>query len=337
MSSTVKQRYALPPYTRGWFVVGWSDDLRRGQVKKLRQFGQVYSMFRGADGTVGILDDVCPHLGAHFSDGGTVQGNCVRCPYHHWSFDRGGVCTDIPYSKKIPIKARVRSYTVTERYGMIFMYRDQAGGSPDYELPSMENFVEADFERPAKYEFAIRIHGQDIMENSVDSAHFRAVHRHNTPHNEFHAEGKHLRITQTITLRRFLIEMRGRLDFHMIEPGFHYVHFPEVVRNMRALVFSSIVPLDEQTTNHRLSIWVSKVAVPGLSRLVRHFVLSEMMRTYHEDMQIWESKEYLPHPVLCDGDGAIMKLRRWYAQFFETAPTSAAEATAAAAAAAGDA
>lgn len=51
---------------------------------------------------------------------------------------------------------------------------------------------------------------------------------------------------------------------------------------------------------------------------MRRFVISEMMRTYHEDMQIWESKEYLPHPVLCDGDGAIIKLRRWYAQFFDS-------------------
>ena len=58
--------------------------------------------------------------------------------------------------------------------------------------------------------------------------------------------------------------------------------------------------------------------VPGWSRILRHFVVSEMMRTYHEDMQIWENKEYLPHPVLCDGDGSIMKLRRWYAQFFES-------------------
>jgi hypothetical protein len=77
-------------------------------------------------------------------------------------------------------------------------------------------------------------------------------------------------------------------------------------------------------TNHRLTIWINKSPIPGFSRLVKRIVLSEMMRTYHEDMQIWQSKEYLPHPVLCDGDGAIMKLRRWYAQFFETPAAGAA-------------
>jgi 3-ketosteroid 9alpha-monooxygenase subunit A len=42
-----------------------------------------------------------------------------------------------------------------------------------------------------------------------------------------------------------------------------------------------------------------------------------MMRTYREDMQIWESKEYHAHPVLCDGDGSIMKLRGWFKQFYD--------------------
>ena len=331
VSHTAKQRHALPPYTRGWFVVGWSDDLPRGALKQVRQFGHQFTLFRGADGLVGVVDDVCPHLGARFSEGGTVQGNCVRCPYHHWSFDRAGACTNIPYSQKIPVKARVRSHTVTERYGMIFMYRDQAGGSPDYPLPAMEDFVESEFERPAQYTFTIRIHPQDIMENSVDSAHFRAVHGHATAVNHFRAEGKQMRITQRLTVRRFFTEIKNDLEFHMIEPGFHYVHFPRIVGHLRAVVFSSIVPIDDQRTNHRLAIWVSKSPVPGVSRLLRRFIVADMMRTYHEDMQIWESKEYLPHPVLCDGDGAIIKLRRWYAQFFEAAaaatiPASPADA-----------
>lgn len=322
VTRTVQSRYKIPPYTRGWFAVGWSEDLPARAIKKVRQFGQVFTMFRGEDGTVGIIDDVCPHLGAHFSDGGTVQGNSVRCPYHHWCFDRGGACTSIPYSKKIPAKARVKSYAVVERYGMIFMYRDQEGKQPPYGLPEIENFNAPDYERPSRFEFAIRIHGQDIMENSVDSAHFRAVHGHATPLNEFHSEGKELRITQVVTVRRFFKEIKGRLEFHMIEPGFHYLHFPEVMK-MRALVFSSIVPIDDEMTNHRLMIWVKRAAIPGLARVFKRIVIAEMMRTYHEDMQIWQSKEYLPHPVLCDGDGAIMKLRRWYSQFFETHETRA--------------
>jgi hypothetical protein len=35
-------------------------------------------------------------------------------------------------------------------------------------------------------------------------------------------------------------------------------------------------------------------------------------------MQIWQNKAYLPRPVLCSYDTSIMKIREWYAQFYDT-------------------
>jgi 3-ketosteroid 9alpha-monooxygenase subunit A len=37
---------------------------------------------------------------------------------------------------------------------------------------------------------------------------------------------------------------------------------------------------------------------------------------FHQDIAIWENKLFREVPVLCDGDGPIMKLRKWYAQFY---------------------
>lgn len=306
----------LPPYTEGWFQMGWSDDLPVGQLRALKHFGRRFVMFRGEDGAVGILDDVCPHLGAHLSEGGCVVKSSVRCPYHHWAFDGSGRCTSIPYAKKIPVKARATAYDVVERYGMIFMYRDKAGNPPGYDLPEIEDFDPSEYGPPAKYDLEIRIHGQDIMENSVDSAHFAAVHGHAMPDNCFRQDGSALRVTQRTAVARYGTTLRARLEFHLVEPGFHYVHFPEMP-GPAAHVFSSIVPVDEQHVRHRLSVRVKKTRIPLVSGIARRFLLWQMMKTYHEDMRIWETKEYLPHPVLCDGDGAIMKLRRWYAQFFD--------------------
>lgn len=311
-----KGRYDIPAYSQGWFQLGWSDDLQRGQLKKVRQFGTTFTLFRGHDGHVGLIDDICPHLGAHFSEGGCVKGNAVRCPYHHWSFDRTGACTDIPYAKKIPVKARVGAHTVVERYGMIFMYRDEAGAAPTYDLPEIPGFDPEQYCEPAKYEFAVRIHGQDIMENSVDSAHFYAVHGHAMPHNAFEDAPDELQITQTTSVHRFGTEINFKMIFHLIEPGFHYVDFPQLP-GTTAMVFSSVVPVDEEYTNHRMTFSIKKTRVPGWSRVVRRFLLWQMMKTYHEDMQIWENKEYHSRPVLCDGDKGIMKLRRWYGRFLD--------------------
>jgi 3-ketosteroid 9alpha-monooxygenase subunit A len=313
----IQKRYDIPPYTHGWFQMGWSDELAVGQLRQLYHFGRTFVMFRGSDGRVGILDDVCPHLGAHLSEGGCVRGNSVRCPYHHWSYDRSGKCTSIPYADKIPVKARTNAYTVVERYGMIFMYRNQEGTAPTYDLPTITGYDPDTYSAQSRYDTEVRIHGQDIMENSVDSPHFAAVHGHAMPVNAFRQEGTELWITQRSTVERFGTTLSFRLEFHMIEPGFHYVHFPEMP-GPAAFVFSSIVPVDETKVRHRLSVAVKRSRIPGLSKVFRSFLIWQMMKTYREDMQIWESKEYLPRPVLCEGDGSIMKLRAWYRNFYDS-------------------
>ncbi len=324
MTSANARRYDIPSYTEGWFQIAWSKDLRRGELKKVTQFGREYTLFRGEDGKVGVIDDVCPHLGAHFSEGGCVKGNSVRCPYHAWEFDRTGACTGIAYAKKIPKKARVAAYTVVEKYGLIFMYRDKDGTAPDKDLPPIHDFDPGEYLDPKTFEFRIRIHGQDIMENSVDSPHFWAVHGHAMPTNKFFHEHGELRVDQVSSVHRFGAELNFKIEFHLVEPGFHYLHFPRLPGGAKAFVFSSIVPVDDEYTNHRLTVMMKKTSIPGYSRVLRKFITWQMMKTYREDMQIWEHKEYHSRPVLCDGDGSIMKLRKWYAQFYEpTDETSA--------------
>jgi hypothetical protein len=39
---------------------------------------------------------------------------------------------------------------------------------------------------------------------------------------------------------------------------------------------------------------------------------------YFQDVAIWEHKRWQDEPILCDGDGPIGDLRRWYAQFYES-------------------
>jgi phenylpropionate dioxygenase-like ring-hydroxylating dioxygenase large terminal subunit len=310
------RRYDLPPYTRGWFQVGWSRELAIGDVTPVNHFGEQLVMFRGDDGHVGVLDATCPHLGANLACGGVVRESCVVCPYHNWAFDRGGVCTDIPHALKIPPNARVHAWPVVERYGMIFVYRDRARSAPPYALPEIEDFDEARWSRPSTYTWRVAIHSQDIMENSVDSAHFAAVHGHKLPVNTFTAEGKELRISQQTEVRRLGLNIRTKLEFHMIEPGFHYLRFRDTP-GTQAMVFSSITPVDEERVDHRLTIFVMKTRIPGWTWLLQRFLVSQMMATYVEDMQIWQNKAYLSRPVLCSYDSAIMKLRNWYAQFYE--------------------
>jgi 3-ketosteroid 9alpha-monooxygenase subunit A len=47
-----------------------------------------------------------------------------------------------------------------------------------------------------------------------------------------------------------------------------------------------------------------------------------LQKGFEQDVRIWEHKVWRDHPVLCDGDGPIMKLRKWYAQFYAPSPAT---------------
>ncbi|MGJ3627865.1 Rieske 2Fe-2S domain-containing protein [Sphingomonas sp. MMS24-JH45] len=64
--------------------------------------------YRDSQGKAVVMDAICPHMGAHLGHGGTIEGDTIKCPFHHWEFGPTGKCTKIPYSKIIPPAARCR-------------------------------------------------------------------------------------------------------------------------------------------------------------------------------------------------------------------------------------
>ena len=102
-------RIDLPPYPRGWFAVASSTDLAPDEVKPAHYFGQELALFRSEDGEARVFDAYCPHLGAHLGYGGTVEGAELVCPFHGWRFGGDGACTGMPYGKRIPPTAKLRS------------------------------------------------------------------------------------------------------------------------------------------------------------------------------------------------------------------------------------
>ena len=52
------------------------------------------------------------------------------------------------------------------------------------------------------------------------------------------------------------------------------------------------------------------------TRGVARAFVAEIARQYAQDIPIWENKRYLERPLLCDGDGPILELRRYFKQFY---------------------
>jgi 3-ketosteroid 9alpha-monooxygenase subunit A len=317
-----EKRYDFGPYPNSWIQIGWSHEVKRGQVKPVRCLGRELVMFRGEDGKARVLDAYCPHLGAHLGVGGSVVGDELRCPFHGWQFGGDGACTKIPYATKIPGRARIGAWTVREVNGQIFVWHDAEGREPWFEVPEVPEFGSSEWTRPRYYETTIRTRWRELVENGVDRGHFFALHGFpEPPALEFRTDGPRFTMTSRVLWRRFGIERAVTLDIDAHGAGF------AVTRGAGEapfIVLGCPMPIDEHTIVHRQSVIVSNRLPPLVRDLVARFVGWTAMREFNRDVPIWQNKVVIARPVLCDGDGPIVRFRTWARQF-ETDPAARAE------------
>ena len=163
----------------GWYQVAWSDEFALGDVRPLRYFERDLVCYRGADGTVAVLDAHCPHMGAHLGIGGRVEGCDVVCPFHMWRWGPDGRNTLVPSEGGPTSRRRVGSWSVAESNGMVWVWFDDAGRAPLW-APLAERRAERAF-LPVwpgcvhRWE-ALRGRPQYMIENVVDLEHFPSVH-----------------------------------------------------------------------------------------------------------------------------------------------------------------
>jgi len=163
-------------YINFWYPAVESASLIDAPVT-VKVLGQDLVVFRDQEGRAHCLSDVCVHRGAALASG-KVRGDCVECPYHGWRFNGAGVCTRIPSlgpEGKIPARAKVDSYPVQEKYGLVFVF---LGDLPAQERPPILPIKEygAPGWRATLQSFEWNINFQRSVENALDPAHNEFVH-----------------------------------------------------------------------------------------------------------------------------------------------------------------
>ncbi len=307
-------RFPIPRYPTGWFQVGWSGDIEAGHIKSMKVFGQELIMFRGQNGEVGVLDAYCCHMGAHLGHGGCVEDNAVKCPFHAWKFDKDGTCVDVPYAQKTPPKAKMKAWHVREHSDMILVWHDIDGNEPAWEVPVFEEVGREDWSEPFHRQWRIRSHNQEMGENVVDTAHFKYLHG----------------MTQQPPA---VIELRDHV-FHMETPTFMHGRGGEVSGTLESnsygfgvstnrftgfvetLVIGNVTAADDEFVDIRFSFLVRKAGDTDITKGIGKAFAGEIARQLEQDIPVWENKVYFEKPVLCDGDGPLMKYRLWAKQFF---------------------
>ena len=158
-----------------WYVAAWSSELTNKPMGR-RILGEPVVLFRQTDGAPAALLDRCPHRLVPLSMGSCINGR-IRCGYHGLEFDGSGHCLHIPAQSLIPPSARVRSFPVAERYGLIWIWMgDPTVAHPD-KMPVIEKHSQSGWEmleggyqyHPSNY--------RNIIENLMDPAHTTFVHQ----------------------------------------------------------------------------------------------------------------------------------------------------------------
>jgi 3-ketosteroid 9alpha-monooxygenase subunit A len=298
----------------GWFQVAYTDEIAKGEIKKLEYFDQDMILFRGEDGATRVFDAYCPHLGAHIGVGGQVAGNGVRCPFHAWKFDGDGVCSEIPYAKRIPQQARIRSWPVSEKNGLVMVWYDNQDRPPAYTLPDVEEYESDEWTDYYRRDWKIRSRNQELAENVADPAHFKFVHGTATlPEANAWIEDHVLRVNMDYPIGAGENAQNGSIDISCWGFGFGISRFKGIVDTT---VVISGTAIDEEYVHNRLSFMVKKRESEAATEGLGQAFVNEITRQFDEDMPIWENKTFWKQPVLCDGDGPIAVLRKWGQQFY---------------------
>jgi phenylpropionate dioxygenase-like ring-hydroxylating dioxygenase large terminal subunit len=162
-----------PILTHDWYPLVRSTDLPEGKVVAGRLLGEDLVLWR-AGGQPRAWQDLCIHRGTRLSLG-SVEGDLLKCPYHGWSYDSGGLCVHIPaHPEQVPpAKARAKTYQTRERYGLVWV----SLGHPEKDIPSFPEDGLPGYRHVLSGPYGpVNASAPRIIENFLDVAHLPFVH-----------------------------------------------------------------------------------------------------------------------------------------------------------------
>ncbi len=157
-----------------WYAFGFPDELTTGFLTRVVA-GEPIVAYRLPDGTLAALQDRCAHRFVPLSMGRLV-GDAIECAYHGLRYGPDGACVHSPVERTpIPRNARVRSYPIVERYGVLWVWLGERERADPASLPDFafledkrRGNVGGTMHANANYEL--------VIDNLADLTHIQYVH-----------------------------------------------------------------------------------------------------------------------------------------------------------------
>ncbi|KPF56358.1 MULTISPECIES: aromatic ring-hydroxylating dioxygenase subunit alpha [Novosphingobium] len=162
----------MPFIRESWYPASWSSSL--GAEPVARTFlGEEVVLYRDSQGTAVALSNICPHRFAALAKG-KLHGDAIACPYHGLRFGPDGRCVHNPHGPATGA-IRVRSYSLVERHGMVWIWMGQADNADAAKIPVLSAREDAQFDWVEGY---LHVEGnyQLVIDNLLDLTHVEFLH-----------------------------------------------------------------------------------------------------------------------------------------------------------------
>ncbi len=321
----------LFPYPDGWYVLLKSTELGKGKIISKKFAGKDIVAFRTNSGKPAVLDAYCPHMGAHFGFGGSVDGETIKCPFHYFCFDTDGNCTKTGYETKPPAKAIVKTYIIREVNGFIIIWHHSKNEKPQWEVPVADN---NNWSEVLTADYHLSSHPQETTENSVDVGHFAIVHKYFDVQEikELNLNGAYLNAKYSFSRNGGIIgneKIRAHINIHVYGLGYSFVEVDIPQYNLQTRQYVFPTPVEDGKIILKIGMSVKKVEKPSKvnpflallpKSMVNSIILNKAFKGYchdvSQDFDVWQNKVYIDNPALALGDGPIGKYRQWARQFY---------------------
>jgi phthalate 4,5-dioxygenase len=205
---------------RFWMPAASSADVVAGGApKRVRLAGQDFVIFRDVVGSVGLLDELCPHRGASLTLARNEKDCGLRCIYHGWKFAADGSVIETPSEPEgSTFKDRVRAgaYPTYDAGGLVWVYL----GPPELEPPKMNfDFTALPEDQRMVIQVQIACNFMQPIEGVIDSAHSNFLHA-DTFQPTAAVDVSELR--KDLKVDRPSNDTRPRLDIQNMDYGFRY-------------------------------------------------------------------------------------------------------------------
>jgi vanillate O-demethylase monooxygenase subunit len=162
-----------------WYAAAWTDELSDETLAR-RLVDIPIVLFRAESGLPAVLEDRCAHRFAPLHSGQLING-ALECPYHGLRFNGAGECISNPHNFGKPLRAaKIRSFPVIERYGVVWFWPGDITLAHSASIPDIGATAGYGMPRWRRVQDVLNLAAQYdlIVDNLLDLSHVGFLHPH---------------------------------------------------------------------------------------------------------------------------------------------------------------